>query len=97
MSMCVTPRCAKASTTALLKHGMPPTCGDSATPLAPIGWCGDGVTVWSVSQCGVSDGGRQEVVHQAVAEVVAVLVERDRLPERDRERLGQPAVDLALR
>ena len=28
-----------------VKHGMLPTCGDSATPLAPSGWCGDGVTV----------------------------------------------------
>ena len=52
--MWVTPRCAKASTTALVKQGMPPTCGDSATPLAPSGWCGQGVTVWSVSHVGVS-------------------------------------------
>ena len=36
------PRWAKASITALLKHGMPPTCGDSATPLAPSGLIGDG-------------------------------------------------------
>ena len=53
MVMWVTPRWAKASTTALVKVGMLPTCGDSATPLAPSGWCGLGVTVWSVSQCGV--------------------------------------------
>src|SRR5471030_2798749 len=53
MSMWVTPRCEKASTTALEKHGMPPTCGDSATPLAPSGWCGEGVTVKSVSHFGV--------------------------------------------
>src|ERR1700722_1526288 len=37
MFMCVTPRCANASTMADVKQGIDPTCGDSATPLAPIG------------------------------------------------------------
>src|SRR6185295_15313056 len=54
MSMCVTPRCASASTTALAIAGGAPTVADSPTPLAPNGWCGDGVTVLSVSQFGVS-------------------------------------------
>src|SRR5262249_44009753 len=52
--MWVEPRNAKASLTALEKHGTPPTLGLSPAPLAPIGWCGDGVVVQSVSQCGVS-------------------------------------------
>src|SRR5260221_9506638 len=37
MSMCVTPRCAKASTTALVKHGMPPTWGDSRSEERRVG------------------------------------------------------------
>ena len=36
------------------KAETPPTFGDSPTPLAPIGWCGEGVVVKSVSQLGVS-------------------------------------------
>jgi len=44
---------AKASLTALEKAETPPTFGDSPTPLAPIGWCGDEVVVKSVSQLGV--------------------------------------------
>src|SRR5262249_15113481 len=52
--ICVTPRCAKASTTAAVNVGIDPTCGDSARPWAPSGWWGDGVTVKSVSQCGAS-------------------------------------------
>src|SRR5262245_60707403 len=54
MSMLRTPRCHSASTTALAIAGGAPTVADSPTPLAPIGWCGDGVTVLPVSQCGVS-------------------------------------------
>src|SRR4030095_16650639 len=54
MSMCRTPRCASASTTALAIAGGAPTVADSPTPFAPSGWCGDGVTVLSVSQFGVS-------------------------------------------
>src|SRR5271154_4881968 len=50
----VEPRNPKASLIAFEKHGTPPTFGLSPTPLAPIGWCGDGVVVQSVSQCGVS-------------------------------------------
>src|SRR5262245_288851 len=52
--MWVEPRKANASFTALEKHGTPPTFGLSPTPLAPIGWCGDGVVVQSVSHFGVS-------------------------------------------
>jgi hypothetical protein len=54
MSMCVTPRCRNASTTALAIAGGAPTVADSPTPFAPNGWCGEGVVVLSVSQCGVS-------------------------------------------
>src|SRR5262249_60401577 len=52
--VCVRPRWEKASLTALEKAETPPSFGDSPTPLAPIGWCGDGVVVKSVSQLGVS-------------------------------------------
>ena len=45
MSMCVTPKGASASTTALTTAGGEPTVADSPMPFAPIGWCGDGVTV----------------------------------------------------
>src|SRR5262245_9828516 len=54
IGMWVAPRNLKASLTALAKHGTPPTFGLSPTPLAPIGWCGDGVVVQSVSHFGVS-------------------------------------------
>src|SRR5262249_22591768 len=54
IGMCVDPRNLKASFTALVKQGTPPTFGLSPTPLAPIGWCGDGVVVQSVSHFGVS-------------------------------------------
>src|SRR5690606_13927828 len=48
MSMWRTPRCERASTTALAMAGGAPTVGDSPTPLAPSGWCGEGVMVWPV-------------------------------------------------
>src|SRR5262245_51586022 len=54
IGMWVEPRNLKASFTALAKHGTPPTLGLSPTPLAPMGWCGDGVVVQSVSHFGVS-------------------------------------------
>ena len=54
MSMLRTPRCHSASTTAFAMAGGAPTVADSPTPLAPIGWCGEGVTVFSSSQAGVS-------------------------------------------
>ncbi len=54
MSTCLTPRCASASTTALAMAGGAPTVADSPTPLAPSGWCGEGVTVLSSSHAGVS-------------------------------------------
>ena len=38
----------------LPRPGGEPTVADSPTPLAPIGWCGDGVTVKPVSQSGTS-------------------------------------------
>ena len=38
----------------LATAGGEPTVADSPTPLAPIGWCGDGVTVCPVSRCGTS-------------------------------------------
>src|SRR6185503_14416967 len=54
LSMCRTPRCQSASTTALTIAAGAPTVADSPTPFAPSGWCGDGVTVWPVSHFGVS-------------------------------------------
>jgi hypothetical protein len=45
MSTCLTPWGARASQTALTIVGGDPTVADSPIPLAPIGWCGDGVTV----------------------------------------------------
>ena len=40
--------------TAFTKAAGEPTVADSPTPFAPIGWCGDGVTVSRVSNRGVS-------------------------------------------
>ena len=54
MSMLRTPRCHRASTTALAMAGGAPTVADSPTPFAPSGWWGEGVMVLSVSQAGVS-------------------------------------------
>ena len=45
MSMFFTPACQSASITALTYAAGEPTVADSPTPFAPIGWCGDGVTV----------------------------------------------------
>src|SRR5207244_8935273 len=54
MSTWRTPRCQSASTTALAIAAGAPTVADSPTPLAPRGWCGEGVHVLSVSHFGVS-------------------------------------------
>jgi hypothetical protein len=64
-------------------------------PFAPIGWCGDGVTVKPVSQSGPPSRG-DEVVHERPAEAVAVLVEADELHERHADAVGEPAVHLPL-
>ena len=40
--------------TAFTIAGGAPTVADSPTPFAPMGWCGDGVTVSPVSHAGVS-------------------------------------------
>ena len=44
MSMWVMPYTDSASTIAFMMTGGEPTVADSPTPLAPIGWCGLGVT-----------------------------------------------------
>src|SRR6185295_2438092 len=49
-----TPAWARASTTAFTKAAGEPTVADSPTPFAPIGWCGEGVTVSPSSKRGVS-------------------------------------------
>ncbi len=54
MSACRTPYGSRASMIAFTTAGGEPTVADSPTPLAPIGWCGDGVTVVPVSQSGTS-------------------------------------------
>src|SRR5207249_4794066 len=54
ISMLRTPACASASTTAFTYAAGDPTVADSPTPLAPNGWCGDGVTVLCSSNSGVS-------------------------------------------
>src|SRR5262249_7572420 len=54
MSMCLTPRCQSASTTALTIAAGAPTVADSPTPLAPSGGCGEGGQGFSVSQFRVS-------------------------------------------
>ena len=54
MSTWRTPKGASASQIALTIVGGDPTVADSPIPLAPIGWCGEGVTVKSVSQSGTS-------------------------------------------
>ncbi len=45
MSMCRTPNGWSASQIALTIVGGEPTVADSPIPFAPIGWCGEGVTV----------------------------------------------------
>ncbi len=54
MSACRTPYGLSASSTALTTAAGDPTVADSPTPLAPIGWCGDGVTVSPSSHDGHS-------------------------------------------
>src|SRR2546423_7139427 len=54
ISIFVMPRWATASITALTKAAGDPTVADSPTPLAPMGWWGEGVTVWKISNLGVS-------------------------------------------
>src|SRR5712691_2445734 len=54
MSMLVMPYGDRASITALTNAAGDPTVADSPTPLAPSGWCGEGVTVWPISNLGVS-------------------------------------------
>src|ERR1022692_1646252 len=54
MSACRTPKGRSASMTALTTAGGDPTVADSPTPLAPMGWCGDGVTVVPSSHDGHS-------------------------------------------
>jgi hypothetical protein len=54
MSRWRTPNGSSASTTALTTAGGEPTFEDSPTPLAPSGWCGDGVIVSPSSQSGTS-------------------------------------------
>ena len=91
-----TPRCHSASTTAFAIAGGAPTVADSPTPFAPIGWCGDGVTVLADLPGGRLDRRRQEVVHERAGQVVAVLVVGDLLVQRRREAHRQAAVDLAV-
>ena len=54
ISILVTPFDHRASITALTKAAGEPTVADSPTPLAPMGWCGDGVTVAPRRNLGVS-------------------------------------------
>jgi hypothetical protein len=54
MSMWVTPRWARASTTAFCTAGVAPTVPDSPIPLAPNGFSGVGVWVRMVSKAGRS-------------------------------------------
>src|SRR5262249_35432962 len=54
MSACLTPYGLSASITALTTAAGDPTVADSPTPLAPIGWCGHGVTVSPSCQDGHS-------------------------------------------
>ena len=88
MSMFRTPRCHSASITAFTNAAGEPTVADSPTPLAPIGWCGDGVTVSPSSNLRRLPRGRQQVVDEVGADAVAVLVERDLLHRRDAEPLA---------
>lgn len=76
--------------------GIEPTCGDSATPLAPSGWWGEGVTVWSVSPMWGLHKGGQEVVHQGVAQQVALRIERHLLAHGHGKTFGQATMDLAV-
>src|SRR4030095_8446458 len=57
MSMLRTPSGHSASITAFTNAAGDPTVADSPTPLAPIGWWGDGVTGEHSSNLGVSQAG----------------------------------------
>ena len=96
MSMFFTPACQSASITAFTYAAGDPTVGDSPTPFAPSGWCGEGVESLADVELGRLPGGRDEVVREVRADAVAVLVEVDQLHRRDRVPLGEPAHDLAL-
>src|SRR5436309_5251404 len=54
MSMLRTPSGHSASMTAFTNAAGEPTVADSPTPFAPMGWCGDGVTVSPSSNLGVT-------------------------------------------
>src|ERR1700733_9939325 len=88
MSMFRTPVSPSAFITALTKAAGPPTAAHSPIPLAPIGWCGHGVTTSLCSS--------KPVVHVVGADAVAVGVERDELHAGHGVGLGQAAHDLAL-
>ena len=94
--MCLTPRWASASTTALTKAAGEPTLGDSPTPLAPKGWCGRGRAGFCRLPVGSFDRGRYQVVHETSALHVAVVVVADLLHEGDRQALGESTVDLTF-
>jgi hypothetical protein len=81
---------------ALAIAGGAPTVGDSPTPLAPIGWWGDGVIVLPVLPLRALDRGRQEVVGERPGQVLAVGVVDDLLVHRRRQAHGQAALDLTL-
>ncbi len=55
MSMCVTPRCDTASTTAFWIAGVEPMVPDSPMPFAPSGFRGLSVCVFDASPADVND------------------------------------------
>ena len=104
MSKWVTPRWLKASITALLKQGIEPTCGDSATPFyALIISCVLGIVITPVFILGWLGLPKLGVVSPAVsglfanaaalAWLVFYLRRRDHPLKIDRETLADLAID----
>ena len=95
MSMCRTPRCASASTTALCTAGVEPIVPDSPMPFAPSGLRGDGVSVFDRFEARELGRARHRVVGERRRERVAVGVVDVLLPQRLRDALRDAAVLLA--
>ena len=83
-----------ASITALTNAAGDPTVADSPTPFAPIGWCGDGVTVWAELEARRLPRGREQVVQEVRPDAVPRLVEPNQLHGRRAEPLRETALKL---
>ena len=96
ISICVTPRCASASTTAFAIAGGAPTVADSPHPLRPQRM----MRRWRHRMPRLPrrrlHRGRHEVVHKRPRLIVPILVVGHLLIQRGPQPLGQPTMDLPL-